>query len=193
MIGRSMLLVSAVVGFGVAGARGEAFVDPAPPRVEEVKEVAGPGATAQGGLTFHRAPKALWRGAVVEGWGAFLGPRHNGASGETKLLKSLPKEGPAAVWEVRKGEGYAAPAVVGERLILFHRVGDEEVVECLHAERGERFWRFAYPTNYIDRYGYNNGPRCAPVIDDGRVYTYGVEGKLHCLDLKSGRVVWRRD
>lgn len=172
---------------------GEDFVDPAPPRVQDVTAAGAPRARVQEELTFHGAPRALASGAVVEDWPSFLGPRHNGVSGETKLLKAFPKEGPAVVWEVEKGEGYAAPAVVGERLILFHRVGDEEVVECLHAERGERFWKFSYPTDYVDRYGYNGGPRCAPSIDDGRVYTYGVQGKLHCLDLLTGQVIWRRD
>lgn len=174
-------------------ASGEAFVDPAPPRVEELKRSEVPKAQVQGELTFRAAPKALAKDAVVEDWASFLGPRHNGVSGETKLLKAFPKEGPKVVWEVTKGDGYAAPAVVGERLVLFHRVGDEEVVECMHAERGERFWRFAYPTTYVDRYGYNNGPRCAPVIDGDRVYTHGVDGKLHCLDLLTGQLVWRRD
>jgi outer membrane protein assembly factor BamB len=31
------------------------------------------------------------------------------------------------------------------------------------------------------------------VIADGRVYTMGAEGRLHCLELGSGRMVWMRD
>src|SRR5437773_798612 len=83
-----------------------------------------------------------------------------------------------------------APAVVCDRLVLFHRVGDEERVECLHRETGQRFWSFAYPTTYADRYGWSDGPRVGPTIGGERVFTYGVEGKLHCLDLQTGRVVW---
>jgi len=66
-------------------------------------------------------------------------------------------------------------------------------VECLHRETGERYWQFAYPTDFEDRYGYNNGPRASPVIDGDRVYTYGAEGKLHCLKLETGQVYWKRD
>ncbi len=60
-------------------------------------------------------------------------------------------------------------------------------VECLHAETGATYWQFRYPTEFEDRYGYNNGPRSSPVIDGDRVYTYGAKGKLHCLELKTGK------
>jgi outer membrane protein assembly factor BamB len=63
----------------------------------------------------------------------------------------------------------------------------------LHPENGGRYWEFAYPTQFEDRYGYNNGPRASPVIDGDFVYTYGAEGKLHCLRLKTGQVVWKKD
>jgi len=72
-----------------------------------------------------------------------------------------------------------------------HRTGER--VECLHRETGERYWSFTYPTQFEDRYGYNNGPRASPVIDGDRVYTYGAEGKLHCLKLETGQVYWKRD
>lgn len=137
-----------------------------------------------------RAPKPLPAGAVTHDWRSFLGPQHNSVSSETKLTRSLP---PALVWEMPKGEGYVAPAIAGDRLVFLHRLKDEEVVECLHPETGARHWDFRYPTAYQDRYGYNNGPRSSPVIEGTRVYTTGAEGKLHCLDLASGKVVWKRD
>jgi outer membrane protein assembly factor BamB len=111
-------------------------------------------------------------------------------SSETKLTRSLP---PALVWEMPKGEGYVAPAIAGDRLVFLHRLKDEEVVQCLHPETGARQWEFRYATAYQDRYGYNNGPRSSPVIEGTRVYTTGAEGKLHCLDLASGKLVWKRD
>jgi outer membrane protein assembly factor BamB len=137
-----------------------------------------------------RKPKPLARDAVTSEWGSFLGPSHNGVSAETKLSRRLP---PPLLWEFPKGTSYTSPAVVGERLVFAHRVGDEEIVECLHPETGASRWRFRYPTIFEDRYGYNNGPRSSPVIDGERVFMMGAEGKLHCLDLASGKVVWKRD
>jgi outer membrane protein assembly factor BamB len=72
-------------------------------------------------------------------------------------------------------------------------MNNREIVECLRAESGEKFWDFSYPSQFEDRYGYNNGPRASPVIDGDRVYTYGAEGKLHCLRLDTGQVYWKRD
>ena len=45
----------------------------------------------------------------------------------------------------RVGEGFSGPVVVGGKLVLFHRVGGEEVVECLGAADGKPHWKNAYP------------------------------------------------
>jgi outer membrane protein assembly factor BamB len=172
---------------------GGGFRDPAPPKLQNPSAIEAPRPQPNPLATVYRKPKALAAGAVTHDWKSFLGPLHNGVSTETKLLDSFPPEGPPLVWEMRRGSGYSSPAIAGERLIFFHRLGDEEAVECLHAETGERYWRFSYATRFEDRYGYNNGPRASPVIDGARVYTYGAEGKLHCLHLETGQVLWARD
>ena len=128
--------------------------------------------------------------AVTHDWTAFLGPTHNAVSTETRLSRKSP---PSLVWEFSKGTGYGSPAIAGERLVFLHRLRGEEIVECLHAETGATQWQFRYPTDFEDRYGYNNGPRSSPVIDGGRVYTVGAQGQLHCLDLEAGRVIWKHD
>ncbi|MGV3720517.1 MAG: PQQ-binding-like beta-propeller repeat protein, partial [Actinomycetota bacterium] len=171
----------------------EGFVDPAPPKVQALAPIAEPAARKQEELTFHAAPKPLAAGAVTHDWRTFLGPTHNAISTEKPLLQKFGPKGPAPVWEMARGEGYATPAVIGQRVVLFHRVGAEEVVECLQAETGQRFWRFAYPTAYNDRYGFNGGPRCQPVSDGEFVYTLGAEAKLHCLKLTTGQLLWKRD
>jgi outer membrane protein assembly factor BamB len=135
-------------------------------------------------------PKPLPAGAVTHDWASFLGPTHNAVSTETKLRRALP---PTLLWEYTKGAGYSSPAIAGGRLVFMHRVDDEEIVECLDAESGSKHWQFRYSTAYEDRYGYNNGPRSSPVIDGDLVYTVGAESKLHCLELGSGKVSWKRD
>jgi outer membrane protein assembly factor BamB len=146
--------------------------------------------TTLGQASAPRRPKALSKDAVTSDWAAFLGPTHNGVSMETNLSRKLP---PPLLWEFAKGTGYTSPSIVGERLVFLHRVGNEEIVECMHAETGASRWRFRYATVFEDRYGYNNGPRSSPVIDGERVYTMSAEGKLHCLDLATGKMVWKRD
>ncbi len=145
---------------------------------------------ARGQARTVATPKPLSPDAVTHDWASFLGPTHNAVSTETHLSRELP---PPLVWEYPKGTSYSAPAVAGGVLVYPHRLANEEIVDCLDALTGERRWRFRYPTAFQDRYGYNNGPRSSPVIHGTRVYTLGAEGKLHCLDLASGGLVWRHD
>ena len=142
---------------------------------------------------FHQAPKPLMSEAVTDDWRHFLGNSRNAISPETHLLENFGENGPPVVWEVAKGEGYASPAVIDNRVILFHRDGNEEAIECLEAETGKRIWRHAYPTAYRDRYGFGNGPRCQPISDGVFVYTIGVEARLCCLRVADGSLIWERD
>ncbi len=126
-------------------------------------------------------------------WPRLLGPAHDATSPETHLLHELPKTGPRILWEVAKGGGFGGPAIVGDKLVIFHRMEDREVVECLHAETGRRLWKSDYAAPYRPRYGGSTGPRTSPVIDGSRVFTFGIAGKLHALDLADGKVVWEHD
>lgn len=186
-----MLLVSIFIS---TPAGSQEFADPKPPAVHEVPaDAAVPKPAPHDRLKFHAAPKPLPEGAVTEDWPRFLGPTDNGHSGETRLLAKFPEEGLSKVWEIEKGSGYTSPVIVGDRLVMFDRFGDEEVVECFHRETGQRYWRYGYPVEYTDRYGFNNGPRSSAVIDSGKVYTLGVRSVLTCLDLKTGALLWQRD
>lgn len=128
-------------------------------------------------------------------WPRFLGPGSYGVSAETGVLDKWPKNGPRILWEKKIGGGHSAPSIRGNRLVLHHRVGDQSVVDCLRADTGERTWRYTYPSEnkYNDPYGYNNGPRCSPLLTKNRCFTYGAEGQLACLDLKTGKKIWQRD
>ena len=128
-----------------------------------------------------------------EDWPQFLGPRGNNSSAETGLLDKWPTNGLPVAWEKTIGSGYSAPSIRGELLVLHHRVANEEVVEAFLAANAKPVWRHAYPSRFVDPFGYNNGPRCTPLLTESRCYTLGAEGKLACLDLKNGKLIWERD
>src|ERR1043166_2222593 len=128
----------------------------------------------------------------ADDWPQFLGPHRNGVSGEKSLAAQWPKDGPPAIWQRDVGEGYSGPVVAGERLILFHRVGDQELTECFDAVTGKPQWKFGYETSYVDQLGKGNGPRSTPVIAGDRVITLGADGVLQCLDLQKGTQHWTR-
>src|SRR5262249_18082187 len=60
------------------------------------------------------------------------------------------------------------------------------------AADGKELWKLAYPTNYEDRFGFDPGPRSTPLVAGDSVFALGAEGTLHCLDLKTGKVIWKR-
>jgi outer membrane protein assembly factor BamB len=128
--------------------------------------------------------------ASASDWPQFLGPTRNGVYAGTDLAESWPKEGPPVVWRKKVGQGFSGPAVSGGSLILFHRTGDKEAVECLEAGTGKPLWSFAYPTGYRDDFGFDEGPRATPTISQGKVFAFGAEGWLHCVDFQTGKKIW---
>ena len=131
--------------------------------------------------------------AQAEDWPQLLGPGRDGVYQGQDIAPSWPEPGLPVVWQKDIGRGFSNPVAVDSHLILFHRLGDKEVVEALNPDTGSSFWSFSYATTYHDDFGFDNGPRASPVIEEGRVYTFGAQGVLHCLDLSTGRKMWKVD
>lgn len=125
-------------------------------------------------------------------WPCLFGPTHQSIAPAELKLPTWSKLGLRELWRRMLGTGYSCPVIVGDRLLIFHREKDSELVECLNAATGAEIWKFAYSTSYVDRYGYNNGPRCTPIVDGNRVYTFGAEGKLYAIDFATGKEIWFR-
>jgi len=128
--------------------------------------------------------------AFAADWPEFMGPNRDQTSPETGLRSTLPAP---VLWSKEVGTGYSAPSTKGGLLVLHHRVHEEEIVEWMDAKTGESRGRFGYPSSFRDPFGFNNGPRCSPLLVGDRCYTFGAEGVLLCLDLKTGKPVWQRD
>ena len=96
-------------------------------------------------------------------------------------------------WSIETGSGYGACTVQSDRCYLFDRISDNERLRCVDSSTGEEVWSFAYPSDYEDAFGFDNGPRSSPVLDGEFVYIFGAEGKLHCVRADSGKAVWEVD
>lgn len=126
-------------------------------------------------------------GVGAQDWPQLLGPGRD-------LTYTGPgrKPGPL-VWKKGVGAGFSGPVVAQGKLIVFHRQGAKEVVEAWDAASGSKVWTYSYPTSYRDDFGFDEGPRAAPLVEGGRVYTYGAEGQLHAVNLADGKKVWSED
>ncbi|MGE3513302.1 MAG: PQQ-binding-like beta-propeller repeat protein [Vicinamibacterales bacterium] len=137
---------------------------------------------------------SVWLGgAAVDDWPQYLGAARDGVYRGAPLAASWPASGPRVLWKRPVGSGFSGPVVAGGKLILFHRVKNEEVIEALDTTSGAPIWRYAYPTTYRDDFGFDEGPRAVPVVVNGIVYTFGAQGQLHAVGLADGKKRWSED
>lgn len=130
---------------------------------------------------------------IAADWPQFHGPNRDNRSAETGLARSWPSGGPKVVWTKEAGSGWAGPVVVGESAILFHRLGDDEVVECVDAATGKGKWKQTYRARYMDIFDKDDGPRSTPLVADGKVFTLGPDGDLSAFALADGKPLWQRN
>lgn len=134
-----------------------------------------------------------WPGIAFAGdWPQILGPMRNGVAEGEQIAAAWPKGGPKLLWQRSVGEGFAGVAVLGQRAVLFHRMGDQEVAEALDAASGKALWKVEFPTTYRGQISEDNGPRCVPLVHQGRVFLVGAAGTLHCVTLETGKKQWSR-
>jgi outer membrane protein assembly factor BamB len=125
-------------------------------------------------------------------WPSFLGRNRDSKSRETGIPTDWTK-GLKVIWHRPLGASYGAPVISRGRLFQFDGSNGRARLVCMESETGKPLWHFDYEIDYEDYYQYENGPRSSPVVDEERVYIFGVEGMLHCLDVRDGAVLWKVD
>lgn len=126
-------------------------------------------------------------------WPEVHGPRRANHASDTGLNWSWGQAGPPIAWRRDVGAGFAGVALVGESCFVFHRVGDDEVLESLDPATGQSKWKYTGRTKYRDDFGFDNGPRCVPTVAGGRVFALGADGDLHAVDAATGKKLWHRN
>jgi outer membrane protein assembly factor BamB len=133
--------------------------------------------------------------ASAQDWPGWRGAGRDGKLAGFQAPDAWPKE-LKREWQVEVGEGHATPALVGGRLYLHVRQGDDEVALCLDAATGREIWRDRLEVKYEppdSAKPYGKGPYASPLVADGRVFTFGIRSTLSCLEAATGKVLWRND
>ena len=125
---------------------------------------------------------------LLADWPQFLGPARDGSA-----PGPVPGTSARLLWKQETGHGFAGPVIVDGKLIFFVRLNDKEVVSAVNVNTGSKLWTYEYSTGYRDDFGFDDGPRSAPTVADGRIFTYGAEGTLTALELASGKKLWSID
>lgn len=130
--------------------------------------------------------------AFAQDWPQWRGPNRDGAASF-----NVPASWPDSLeqqWKVEVGLGYATPLLVGDRVYMFSRQNEDEVMMALDADTGTIIWRSAYPAPFemfaaTARHG--PGPKSTPTYADGRLFSFGMTSLLTAYDADTGDQVWQ--
>jgi outer membrane protein assembly factor BamB len=127
-------------------------------------------------------------------WPQWRGPNRDGSVLGFAAPAIWPDE-LTARWKTEVGLGYATPLVVGSRIYMFSRQGDDEVMSALDASSGAVIWRMGYAAPFTmnkstARHG--PGPKSTPVFFDGKLFSIGMTGVVTARDAATGRPLWQK-
>ena len=70
------------------------------------------------------------------------------------------------------------------------------MVTALRPENGQTIWQEGYAAPYTMNPAattHGKGVKSTPVVADGRIFTFGINGTLSCFDAKTGKPQWRKE
>jgi outer membrane protein assembly factor BamB len=126
-------------------------------------------------------------------WPQWRGANRDAKAADFKTPATWPKE-LNKQWSVTVGDGVATPSLAGDKLYVFSRQENQEILRCLNAADGKEAWNATYSTRGADgpAQGFA-GPRATPAVIDGKVVTLSVRGTVSCYDAAAGKLLWRNE
>src|SRR5687768_1637077 len=134
--------------------------------------------------------------AAAADWNQWRGPNRDGIVTGFKPPATWSANSLAKKWSVVVGEGHSSPVVVGDRVYIFAREDDKEVMRCLSSVDGKVVWQESYAAPYEMNPAARNhgkGPKSTPAVVNGSVFALGINGHVSAYDASTGAVRWRKD
>ena len=133
-------------------------------------------------------------GVFAQDWPQWRGPNRDGAATSFNAPASWPNQ-LTERWTVEIGYGYATPILVGDRIYMYTRQGEDEVMTALDAASGAVMWRASYSAPFeimSATRSHGPGPKSTPAFADGRLFTLGMTGTVTAFDAETGRKLWQK-
>ena len=128
--------------------------------------------------------------ACAADWPQFHGPRRDNKSDETGLLKEWPDGGPKRVWSATGiGRGYAGVSIANGFIYTTGEIDGTCTITALDLA-GKIQWQVKNGPAWAKAYP---GTRATPTIDNDRLYHESGNGRVACLDAKTGKELWAVD
>ena len=137
----------------------------------------------------------------AEDWTQWRGADRLAVWHETGIVERLPDELEVS-WRTPIRSGYSGPAVAGGRVFITDWLEDAdsrtldgtERALALDEQTGSVLWTHQWHTSYrMMMASYAIGPRATPTVDGNRVYFLGATGRLFCLNVETGQIIWEKD
>ena len=132
--------------------------------------------------------------AYAADWPQWQGPERNAISKETGLLQEWPASGPPLAWRIDGlGGGDSAPAVSRGKLFGMSNRDGKEIAWAIAESDGHELWSMSLGDAV--RQGMpqsKEGPACTPAVDGDRLYILGMGGRLACLKIQNGEIIWQK-
>ena len=132
---------------------------------------------------------------TAQDWNQWRGPSRTGVTTAFKPPASWP-ERPRQIWKIQVGLGHSSPVVADDRVYVFSRIGEQEAVTAYELASGKEVWRQRYDAPYemnSAATSHGKGPKSTPLVDRGRLFTFGIGGILSAWNAASGKPVWQLD
>jgi outer membrane protein assembly factor BamB len=98
-------------------------------------------------------------------------------------------------WKIEVGLGYATPVVIGNRVFMFARQGENEVLAALDADTGKQIWESRYAVRFNVNPAaarHDKGPKSTPTFAGGKLFTLGMTNIVTAFDAATGKQVWQK-
>jgi len=130
-------------------------------------------------------------------WNQWRGPDRDGFVVDTNWPDGLAPDRLVKKWRVALGPSYSGP-VLADDIVIITETRDErtEHVRGLDRETGEERWHAEWEGAIsVPFFAASNGSwiRSTPCVDDGRVFIAGMRDVLVCLEVSTGKELWRVD
>src|SRR5438874_4166771 len=127
-------------------------------------------------------------------WPNWRGPTHDGAIASFTEPATWP-ERLSRKWKVDVGLGYATPVLVGNRIYMFARQGENEVLDAIDTDTGKTIWQSSYAAPFTMNPAavrHEKGPKSTPAFAGGKLFTLGMSCIVTAFDAATGKQLWQK-